>query len=337
MATTLNQYLSKLEQDNVIDSQLARLLEAVATVSKKINNKVSMGALAGVLGAAGTDNVQGEHQKKLDVLSNEIFVEGVQSIGSLAGMASEEMEHCLPTPSQYPRGKYLISFDPLDGSSNIDINAPIGTIFSVTKAPAGEISDDSFLIPGRQQVAAGYVMYAPQTILTFSVGAGVVMFTLNPSTSEYIMTKDDIRIAATTTEFAINMSNMRHWESPLRQYVSDLLAGTTGIRGKNFNMRWVAAMVAEVHRILCRGGIFMYPWDDRIPQREGKLRLMYEANPMAFLVEQAGGSATNGYDDILDIQPKALHQRVPVILGATKEVQRVSLYLNSPLFQTSID
>ncbi len=337
MPVTLNQYLSKLEQGNVIDSQLARLLDAVAAVSKKINYKVRLGALAGVLGAAGTDNVQGEHQKKLDVLSNEIFVEGVQSTGSLAGMASEEMEHCLPTPSQYPRGKYLISFDPLDGSSNIDINAPIGTIFSIIKAPEGQISDDSFLIPGRQQAAAGYVMYAPQTILTFSVGAGVVMFTLNPDTNEYVLTKEDIKIAATTTEFAINMSNMRHWESPLRQYIRDLQAGTTGIRGKNFNMRWVAAMVAEVHRILCRGGIFMYPWDDRIPQQEGKLRLMYEANPMAFLVEQAGGLATNGYDNILDIQPKALHQRVPVILGASKEVQRVNLYLSSPIFQTSID
>ncbi len=337
MATTLKQYLSKLEHDNVIDSQLGRLLSAIASVSKEIHSKVSMGALAGVLGTAGTENVHGEHQKKLDVLSNEIFVKGVESTGSVAGMASEEMTHCLPTPSKYPKGKYLISFDPLDGSSNIDINAPIGTIFSITEAPEGKITDHSFLIPGRQQVAAGYAMYAPQTILTFSVGDGVVMFTLDPKSNEYILTNEKVTIKPYTSEFAINMSNMRHWESPVRQYVRDLLAGTTGVLGKNYNMRWVAAMVAEVHRILCRGGIFMYPWDDRKPEQPGKLRLMYEANPMAFLIEQAGGYATDGKTGILDIQPKKLHQRVSVILGAKQEVHRVAIYIKKGTHERTID
>lgn len=246
MAINLQQFLAKQLSDGVIDQQLCDLLNAVADLSKEINDKVTHGALAGVLGFAGTDNVQGEHQKKLDVITNEIFVEGVEWTGALAGMASEEMDHCLPTPAAYKRGKYLIMFDPLDGSSNIDINAPIGTIFSITKAPEGKIADESFLTPGRKQIAAGYVMYSPQTILTLTVGNGVFMFTLNLGTGEYILTKENIRIPVQTQEFAINMSNMRHWEAPVQKYVQELLAGDTGPLGKNFNMRWVAAMVAEV-------------------------------------------------------------------------------------------
>ncbi|MBS4845414.1 MAG: class 1 fructose-bisphosphatase [Burkholderiales bacterium] len=326
MSITLSQYLTTAVQNNLIDSELSALISAVAQLSKDINDKVTHGALAGVLGMAGTDNVQGEHQKKLDVISNEIFVSGVEWTGSVAGMASEEMDDCLVTPPQFKRGKYLITFDPLDGSSNIDINAPIGTIFSITKAPKGEITNESFLIPGRQQVAAGYVMYSPQTILTFSFGKGVVMFTLNMNTGDYILTKENVQIPATTEEFAINMSNMRHWAAPVKEYVKDLLAGKDGPLGKNYNMRWVAAMVAEVHRVLCRGGIFMYPWDNRKPEQPGKLRLMYEANPMSFLIEQAGGAASTGKGAILDLQPEKLHQRVPVFLGAKEEVARVEEY-----------
>lgn len=326
MAINLQQFLAKQLSDGVIDQQLCDLLNAVADLSKEINDKVTHGALADVLGFAGTDNVQGEHQKKLDVITNEIFVEGVEWTGALAGMASEEMDHCLPTPAAYKRGKYLIMFDPLDGSSNIDINAPIGTIFSITKAPEGKIADESFLTPGRKQIAAGYVMYSPQTILTLTVGNGVFMFTLNLGTGEYILTKENIRIPVQTQEFAINMSNMRHWEAPVQKYVQELLAGDTGPLGKNFNMRWVAAMVAEVHRVLCRGGIFMYPRDNRDPSKPGKLRLMYEANPMSFLIEQAGGKATNGYQNILDLQPEKLHQRVAVFLGSAEEVERVTSY-----------
>lgn len=326
MLKTFKQFLSEQVAQGTIDQQLCNLLDSVAELSKQINDKVTHGALAGVLGMAGTDNVQGEHQKKLDVLTNEIFVEGTQWTGSLAGMASEEMDHCLPVPAEYKRGDYLIMFDPLDGSSNIDINAPIGTIFSISKAPKGKITDDSFLQKGRTQVAAGYVMYSPQTILTLTVGKGVFMFTLNMGTGEYLLTKENVRIEPATAEFAINMSNMRHWEAPVKKYVSELLAGTEGPLGKNFNMRWVAAMVAEVHRVLCRGGIFMYPRDNRDPSKPGKLRLMYEANPMAFLIEQAGGVATNGYDNIMDIQPEKLHQRVAVFLGSAEEVNRVTSY-----------
>ncbi|MCD8339608.1 MAG: class 1 fructose-bisphosphatase [Burkholderiales bacterium] len=324
---TLNQYLFELKQKGLIDHQLSRLLDAVANLSKEIREKVTLGALGGVLGLAGTENVQGEDQKKLDVLSNEIFVKGVQWTGSLAGMASEEMDHALPVSKEYPRGKYLIAFDPLDGSSNIDINAPIGTIFSISKAPEGEITDESFLIPGREQVAAGYVMYSPQTIMTFSVGKGVVMFTFNPATGQYLLTNEKVSVPVSTAEFAINMSNLRHWATPVRNYVRDLLKGADGPIGKNYNMRWVAAMVAEVHRVLTRGGIFMYPWDNRQPERPGKLRLLYEANPMAFLSEQAGAQATNGTQRILDLQPEKLHQRVAVFLGAKEEVERVKQYV----------
>lgn len=326
MFKSFEQYLVEQQNNGKIDAQLANLLEAVANLSKRINDKVRHGALSGVLGLAGTDNIQGEHQKKLDIISNEIFVAGVECTGSVAGMGSEEMDHSLPTPSQYKRGEYLIMFDPLDGSSNIDINAPIGTIFSITKAPEGPINDASFLNPGNKQVAAGYVMYSPQTILTLSIGDGVDMFTLNGNTGEYLLTKEKVKIPESTQEFAINMSNQRHWEAPVQRYISELLAGSTGPIGKDFNMRWVAAMVAEVHRVLCRGGIFMYPKDNRDPSKPGKLRLMYEANPMAFLIEQAGGAATNGHQRILDIQPEKLHQRVAVFLGAKEEVERVTSY-----------
>ena len=328
MFKSFKQYLTELKCDGTIDAELSLLLEAVASLSKDINDKVRHGELVGVLGTAGTDNIQGEQQKKLDVISNEIFVNGVQWTGSIAGMASEEMDHCLPTPQQFQRGQYLIMFDPLDGSSNIDINAPIGTIFSITRAPAtvDEVTDESFLNKGREQVAAGYIMYSPQTILTLTVGEGVDMFTLNNNTGEYLQTRSKVTIAPQTQEFAINMSNQRHWEAPVQRYVGELLAGKTGPIGKDFNMRWVAAMVAEVHRVLCRGGIFMYPKDNRDPSKPGKLRLMYEANPMAFLIEQAGGVATNGHENILDIQPEKLHQRVAVFLGAKEEVERVTAY-----------
>lgn len=326
LSKTLQQFLAEQLSAGNIDQQLSDLLNAVADLSKNINDKVTHGALAGVLGFAGTDNVQGEHQKKLDIITNEVFIDGVEWTGSIAAMASEEMDHSLSTPAEFRRGKYLIMFDPLDGSSNIDINAPIGSIFSISEAPEGKVTDESFLKKGRSQVAAGYVMYSPQTILTLTVGHGVYMFTLNLGTGQYILTKENIRIPEQTQEFAINMSNMRHWEAPVQKYVKELLEGETGPLGKNFNMRWVAAMVAEVHRVLCRGGIFMYPRDNRDPSKPGKLRLMYEANPMAMLIEQAGGRATNGHEDILNLQPEKLHQRVAVFLGSKEEVDRVTSY-----------
>ena len=325
---SLTHYLIRCEREHGLDPELRLLLETVARACKSISHAVGLGALGGVLGGAGTTNIQGEAQKKLDVLSNEILVEANSWGGYLAGMASEEMDNPLGIPVAYPRGKYLLLFDPLDGSSNIDVNVSIGTIFSVLRAPQGvtEPSEQDFLQPGSRQVCAGYTVYGPQTLLVLSVGQGVQIFTLARDTGSFLLTQENVRIPEDTKEFAINMSNMRHWEPPVKRYVDEMLAGKTGPRGKDFNMRWVASMVADVHRIMSRGGIFMYPRDAREPDKPGKLRLMYEGSPMAFLVEEAGGAATNGHQRILDIQPAKLHERVAVFLGSKNEVDRVTAY-----------
>ena len=311
-----------------IPSQLRLLLEVVARACKSISHAVNKGALGGVLGTAGSENVQGEVQKKLDIIANEVLIEANEWGGHLAAMASEEMDTIHLVPNRYPQGEYLLLFDPLDGSSNIDVNVSIGTIFSVLKRPDGEhaVQEKDFLQPGSQQVAAGYCVYGPQTTLVLTVGDGVHMFTLDREQGSFVLTQENLRIPEDTQEFAINMSNMRHWDAPVRRYIDECLAGKEGPRGKNFNMRWVASMVADVHRIMTRGGIFMYPWDRREPQKPGKLRLMYEANPMSWLIEQAGGAATNGRLPILDVQPSQLHERVSVILGSKNEVERVTRY-----------
>ncbi len=331
MAQTLNDYLSREVAENGLPEALKKLLLAVAETSKAISAEVASAPIAGELGLAGSENVQGEDQKKLDVISNEMMCRDLLKFapGTLSGMASEEMDHALAIPADEPVGPYLICFDPLDGSSNIDINVSIGTIFSVIPSPRGathDITDEDFLQKGENQLAGGYVIYGPQTQMVFTVGRGVVVFTLDLAKNEYFLTAEKVTIAPAAKEFAINMSNMRHWEAPVKRYVEELLAGKTGPRGKDFNMRWVAAMVAEVHRILNRGGIFMYPRDNRDPVKPGKLRLMYEANPMSWLVEQAGGCATNGHERILAIQPEKLHQRVAVFLGAKEEVELVTSY-----------
>jgi len=326
---SLTQYL--VEQQRLhghIPAQLRLLIEVVARACKRIAISVNKGALGDVLGSAGTENVQGEVQKKLDVICNEVLIEANEWGGHLAAMASEEMEGIYLVPNRFPRGEYLLLFDPLDGSSNIDVNVSIGTIFSVLKKPddhAG-VSEQDFLQPGHQQAAAGYCIYGPQTTLVLTVGDGVAMFTLDREQGSWVLTQDQVTIPEDTKEFAINMSNMRHWAPPVRRYIDECLAGKEGPRGKDFNMRWIASMVADVHRILTRGGIFMYPWDKREPDKPGKLRLMYEANPMSFIVEQAGGAATNGLQRILDIQPTKLHERVSVILGSKNEVERVTAY-----------
>jgi fructose-1,6-bisphosphatase I len=288
---------------------------------------VNKGALGEVLGSAGSENVQGEVQKKLDIIANEVLIEANEWGGHLAAMASEEMDTIYQVPNRYPRGEYLLLFDPLDGSSNIDVNVSIGTIFSVLVKPEGlQVSEQDFLQAGRQQAAAGYCVYGPQTTLVLTVGHGVAMFTLDREQGSFVLTQEDVQIPADTKEFAINMSNMRHWDAPTRRYIDECLQGSEGPRGKDFNMRWIASMVADVHRILTRGGVFLYPWDKREPGKPGKLRLMYEANPMAWLVEQAGGAATNGHQRILDIAPEQLHQRVSVVLGSKNEVERVTGY-----------
>jgi len=267
-------------------------------------------------------------QKKLDIIANEVLIEANEWGGHLAAMASEEMDSIYVVPNRYPQGEYLLMFDPLDGSSNIDVNVSIGTIFSVLKKPDDHpgVQEGDFLQAGCKQVAAGYCLYGPQTVLVLTVGDGVAMFTLDREQGSFILTQDKMEIPADTKEFAINMSNMRHWDAPVKRYIDECLAGKDGPRGKDFNMRWIASMVTDVHRILTRGGVFMYPWDKREPEKPGKLRLMYEANPMAWLVEQAGGAATNGRERILDIQPQKLHERVSVILGSRNEVERVTKY-----------
>ncbi|MGH6624695.1 MAG: class 1 fructose-bisphosphatase [Burkholderiaceae bacterium] len=324
---SLTHYLIRCEREHGLDSNLRLLLETVARACKTISHAVGKGTLGDVLGDAGTSNVQGEAQKKLDVLCNEILVEANSWGGYLAGMASEEMEDPVGIPVAYPRGKYLLLFDPLDGSSNIDVNVSIGTIFSVLPSASSDAANENtFLQPGREQLAAGYTVYGPQTLLVLSVGHGVQVFTLDRDTGSFLLTQQNLQIPPDTKEFAINMSNVRHWEPPVTRYIDELLAGSTGVRGKDFNMRWIASMVADVHRIMSRGGIFMYPRDGRDPDRPGRLRLMYEANPMAFLVEQAGGAATNGRQRILDVPPARLHERVAVFLGSKNEVERVSGY-----------
>ena len=326
---TLTRYLvEKQRERGLISAELRLLLEVCARACKAIATAVGKGALAGVLGDAGSSNVQGEAQKKLDVIANDILLEANEWGGHLAAMASEEMDHPYPIPGRYPKGGFLLLFDPLDGSSNIDVNVSIGTIFSVLRAPehGADATEADFLQAGREQLAAGYAVYGPSTLLVLTVGDGVASFTLDRETGTWYLTHDRITIPASTREFAINASNARHWEPPVKRYVNELLAGKEGPRGVDFNMRWVASMVADVHRIMTRGGIFMYPRDRREPDKHGKLRLMYEANPMAFLVEQAGGAATNGHQRILDITPEQLHQRVSVILGSREEVERVTAY-----------
>jgi len=326
---SLTRYLVEQQRiDGHIPSQLRLLLEVVARACKSISQAVNKGALGSVMGSAESENVQGEIQKKLDIIANEVLIEANEWGGHLAGMASEEMDSIYAVPNRYPQGEYLLLFDPLDGSSNIDINVSIGTIFSVLKMPEDDrgVDEADFLQAGNKQVAAGYCIYGPQTTLVLTVGDGVAMFTLDREQGSFVLIEENVQIPEDTQEFAINMSNMRHWDEPVKRYVDELLAGKDGPRGKNFNMRWVAAMVADVHRILCRGGIFMYPWDKREPEKAGKLRLMYEANPMSWLIEQAGGMATNGHQRILDIQPTKLHERVSVILGSKNEVERVTAY-----------
>jgi len=326
---SLTQYL--IEQQRLhghIPQELRLLIEVVARACKRIAISVNKGALGDVLGTAGSENVQGEVQKKLDIIANEVLIEANEWGGHLAAMASEEMEDIYAVPNRFPQGEYLLLFDPLDGSSNIDVNVSIGTIFSVLRKVTNNrgVSDEDFLQPGKQQAAAGYCVYGPQTTLVLTVGDGVAMFTLDREQGSFVLTSDEVKIPEDTKEFAINMSNQRHWAPPMQRYIDECLQGKDGPRAKDFNMRWIASMVADVHRILTRGGVFMYPWDKREPEKAGKLRLMYEANPMAFLVEQAGGAATNAHERIMDLKPSKLHERVAVVLGSKNEVERVTAY-----------
>ncbi len=318
---TLSQFLQQ-EKGN-LTPELAQVIDTIAATCKTIDQALQKGALAGILGSAGNENVQGETQKKLDVISNDYLIDALKVHPHVGGLASEELDDF--TPAQ-ENGEYLVLFDPLDGSSNIDINMCVGTIFSILPAKNAVTQAQDFMQAGTQQVAAGYVLYGPSTMMALTVGNGVAFFTLDPETQTFLLTTENVQVSADTQEFAINASNQRHWEQPVKQYIEELLAGKTSVREKNFNMRWVACMVGDVHRILCRGGIFLYPYDLKDPKKAGRLRLMYEANPMSMLIEQAGGASTTGRVRILEIEPTELHQRVPVIIGSKNEVERVTSY-----------
>jgi fructose-1,6-bisphosphatase I len=303
------------------------LLNNIVTACKEIAYKVNRGQLIGVLGSAGSENVQGEVQKKLDIITNEIMVNSLNWTGHLAGMASEEIDDIIRIPPAYPKGKYLVLFDPLDGSSNIDVNLAVGTIFSILRCQEGiEPTLADFLVPGSEQVCAGFVLYGPSTMMVLTTGRGVNGFTLDQDVGEFVLTHRNMKIPEETSEFAINVSNQRFWEPPVQKYIAECLQGKDGMRGKDFNMRWVASLVADVYRILTRGGVFLYPLDNRNPEKPAKLRIMYEANPMGFIIEQAGGACSTGRERILDIQPDSVHQRVPVILGSKNEVERIVSY-----------
>lgn len=323
------------------------LLNDIRLACKRISNLIGKGALGAAHGAAAGENIQGGRPMKLDVMANDIFLRTNEWGGLLGAMVSEEMEAVYPIPAQYPRGRYLLAFEPLDGSSNIDVNGTGGSIFSVLRCAEGvtEPAAKDFLQPGTEQVCAGYAIYGSTTMLVLTLGRGVYGFTLDRELGEFILTHPDLRIPADTSEFAINTSNERFWEPPVKRYVSECLAGKSGPRAKDFNMRWIASLVAEVHRILLRGGLFMYPKDNKDPARAGRLRLLYEANPMALLIEQAGGAASTGRGRILEVEPQELHQRAPVILGSKDEVERIERYhgehergvdqpYTSPLFNT---
>ncbi|RZU47432.1 D-fructose 1,6-bisphosphatase [Fluviicoccus keumensis] len=325
---TLSRYLQQKLDLPGVTPELCELIRQTGDACHRISDAIAKGALAGVLGQAGSENVQGEEQKKLDIITNDLMIAATLGGGCVAGLASEEMDEILPVPDGMKEGRYLMLFDPLDGSSNIDVNISVGTIFSILERPDGQgpVTEQDFLQPGNQQVAAGYVVYGPSTLLVLTLGDGADGFTLDREQGVFYLTAPNLQVPKDTKEFAINMSNMRHWELNMQRYVRELLEGITGVREKDFNMRWVASMVADVHRIMTRGGIFMYPYDLKDPSKPGKLRLMYEANPMSFIMEQAGGASTTGRQRILDVTPTSLHQRVPVVMGSANEVERVTGY-----------
>jgi fructose-1,6-bisphosphatase I/sedoheptulose-1,7-bisphosphatase len=341
--TTLTQYLIE-ERRRFPDSkgELNGLILDVALACKAIARAVAMGELGGMYGDQAAEggksiNVQGETQKKLDVLSNELFIRVNEWAGHLAGMASEEMDEPYQIPTQFPRGKYMLVFDPLDGSSNIDVNVSVVSIFSILRAPQDvidsgrDVTEQDFLQPGQQQVAAGYALYGPTTMLVLTVGNGTAAFTLDPNLGEFMLTHPKLMVPEDTQEFAINASNSRFWEAPIKRYVDECLAGKSGARGKDFNMRWIASMVAEAHRILMRGGVFMYPRDNKDPSKAGRLRLLYEANPIGMVMEQAGGRASTGREPMLSVKPDGLHQRIGLVFGSKNEVERIERYHSEPI------
>jgi len=329
---TLARFCAEQEALTAGNGDLTALLDAVNAACRRLSDLVRRGEMAGVLGAAGQENVQGEEQKKLDIIANDAFIEATEWTGQLAAIGSEEMDHHYPISGEFKRGPFLMTVDPLDGSSNIDVNGATGTIFSITRYERdGAPSDDDFLQSGRKQVCAGYCLYSSASMMVLTMGNGVAGFTLDNSIGDFVLTHPNMSVPTSTNEFAINAAYSEHWQAPVKQYISECVKGTDGPRGKAFNMRWAGSMVGDVHRILCRGGVFLYPLDARMIAKgtKGKLRLLYEANPMAMIMEQAGGAAHTGTESIMDIQPDGLHQRVPVIMGSKEEVELLIEYHKS--------
>lgn len=325
--TDFQTFLDVHLQGNADAQSLKKILVDVVNAAKDIAVAIDEGALKGNMGSLGSENIQGEVQKALDVITNEVFISHTQKSGFVVGMASEEMDDIIQIKHNAPQdAHFLLCFDPLDGSSNVNVNISVGTIFSILKTEESTPALEDFMQPGTQQICAGYVLYGSSTMLVLTVGQGVNGFTLDRATGKFCLTHPNMQIPKETNEFAVNMSNYRFWQEPMQRYVDECLQGEEGMREKDFNMRWVASMVAEVHRILVRGGVFMYPIDSKIKSKGGKLRLMYEANPMSFIVEQAGGAATTGLKRILEVKPTALHQRVPVMLGSASEIARIDQY-----------
>ncbi len=325
--TTLSKFLiEQLRGDDAL-SDLSALLVDVAAAVKSISAMTSRGTLGGHLDATDIRDGQATTRERFNELANEAILNQCQWGGLVAGMVSEELEKPYAIPKEYPRGKYLLAFDPMDGSWNIDVNVAVGSIFSVLRYEGKTAPDvKAYLHKGREQVAAGYALYGPYTMLVLTVGRGTHGFTLDREVGNFVLTHEDMRIPAETSSFAINVSNSRFWEPPVHRYVEECKAGISGIREHDFNMRWVASIVGEVHRILLRGGVFLYPRDLKDPARDGRYRLVYEANAMSMLVEQAGGRASSGRQNILDLQPADLHHRTPVILGSRDEVERIERY-----------
>lgn len=318
---TITEFLAQHLQGEHSEA-LAAILDDIAVAVKKIAVAIDAGAIAGNMGSLATENIQGEVQKTLDVLTNDIFIEAIKKSGYISGLVSEEVVD--PINLTTKNGQYLLCVDPLDGSSNVNVNISVGTIFSVLKAPNSQPELTDFLQAGTTQICAGYALYGTSTMFVLTVGNGVNGFTLDKTSNAFVLTHPQMQIPPDTKEFAINMSNYRFWQEPVQRYIDECLQGTEGERDKDFNMRWVASMVAEVHRILVRGGVFMYPSDAKA--KMGKLRLMYEANPMSFIVEQAGGGSTTGLRRVLEVSPTGIHQRVPIMLGSKNEIDRIASY-----------
>lgn len=324
---TLANFLGQEIAQHRCTPSLAKLMNDIAGATQRIAAITARGALDDLTGKLNQQNVQGETQMQLDVITNEVFIDTLANNGSVAGLASEEMEHTMPLNAIPDAGEFLVVFDPLDGSSNIPVNVSVGSIFSVLSAPVGRSPEDAdYLQTGQRQLAAGYAIYGPATMLVLSLGHGTHGFTLDPESKLYRLTHADIRIPSQTSEYAINASNKRYWEEPVWRYIEDCKAGVTGIRQRDFNMRWVASMVADVHRIMMRGGVYLYPRDNKLPAKAGRLRLLYEANPMSYLVQHAGGKSTTGRQSILEVMPEQIHQRVPVMIGSADEVSIIERY-----------